>query len=155
MSSDIQAPAPTARRPRAARPEGQWALGEREPLNGNEKTKLEDNPLNVRARIETTYAKEGFASIDGTDLRGRMRWYGLYTQRKPGIDGGRTGSLEPHELDDAAATTRPTRPRTVLPPGPMEESMEHRSGLARSTELRLVRRHHVDLLRTASAACRA
>jgi len=100
VSSDIQAPAPTARRPRAARPEGQWALGEREPLNGNEKTKLEDNPLNVRARIETTYAKEGFASIDGTDLRGRMRWYGLYTQRKPGIDGGRTATLAPEELDD-------------------------------------------------------
>ena len=29
-----------------------------------------------------------------------MRWWGLYTQRKPGIDGGRTAVLEPHELDD-------------------------------------------------------
>ena len=29
-----------------------------------------------------------------------MRWWGLYTQRKPGIDGGRTAILEPEELDD-------------------------------------------------------
>src|SRR5882757_4191129 len=29
-----------------------------------------------------------------------MRWYGLYTQRRPGIDGGRTAILEPEELDD-------------------------------------------------------
>ncbi len=29
-----------------------------------------------------------------------MRWWGLYTQRKPGIDGGRTAALEPEELDD-------------------------------------------------------
>ena len=29
-----------------------------------------------------------------------MRWWGLYTQRKPGIDGGQTATLEPHELDD-------------------------------------------------------
>jgi hypothetical protein len=25
---------------------------------------------------------------------------GLLTQRKPGIDGGKTATLEPHELDD-------------------------------------------------------
>ena len=36
----------------------------------------------------------------GADLRGRMRWWGLYTQRKPGIDGGKTAILEPEELDD-------------------------------------------------------
>jgi len=29
-----------------------------------------------------------------------MRWWGLYTQRKPGIDGGRTAILDPGELDD-------------------------------------------------------
>ena len=86
-----------ARRPRG---EGQWALGHREPLNPNERTKKDDDGLNVRARIETIYAHGGFASIDPADLRGRMRWWGLYTQRKPGIDGGRTAILEPHELDD-------------------------------------------------------
>src|SRR5689334_4687448 len=82
------------------RGEGQWALGHREPLNPNERTKKDDDGLNVRARIETVYAHRGFASIDPADLRGRFRWWGLYTQRKPGIDGGRTAVLEPHELDD-------------------------------------------------------
>ena len=90
-------PATAIRRPRG---EGQWALGHREPLNPNERSKKDDNPLNVRARIENIYAHRGFASIDPADLRGRFRWYGLYTQRRPGIDGGRTAVLEPEELDD-------------------------------------------------------
>ncbi len=89
-----------AARPRRKKGEGQWALGYREPLNPNEQSKKDDNPLNVRARIENIYSKRGFASIDPGDLRGRFRWYGLYTQRKPGIDGGKTATLEPHELDD-------------------------------------------------------
>jgi len=90
----------TPRKPRARRGEGQWALGYREPLNPNERSKKDDNPLNVRDRIENIYAHTGFAGIDPADLRGRFRWYGLYTQRKPGIDGGRTATLEPEELDD-------------------------------------------------------
>jgi sulfite reductase (ferredoxin) len=90
-------PVRAARKPRG---EGQWALGHREPLNPNERSKKDDNPLNVRARIENIYAHRGFASIDPADLRGRFRWYGLYTQRRPGIDGGRTAILEPEELDD-------------------------------------------------------
>src|SRR5689334_20219019 len=90
-------PLRAARKPRG---EGQWALGHREPLNPNERSKKDDNPLNVRARIETIYAHRGFASIDPADLRGRFRWFGLYTQRKPGIDGGRTAVLEPEELED-------------------------------------------------------
>ncbi len=90
-------PVRPARRPRG---EGQWALGHREPLNPNERTKKDDGGLNVRARVETIYAHHGFASIDPADLRGRLRWWGLYTQRRPGIDGGRTAVLEPHELDD-------------------------------------------------------
>jgi sulfite reductase (ferredoxin) len=86
------------RRPR--RGDGQWALGYREPLNKNEEFKKNDDGLNVRNRIIDIYAKYGFDSIDPADLRGRFRWFGLYTQRKPGIDGGKTGSLEPEELDD-------------------------------------------------------
>ena len=82
------------------RTNGQWALGDREPLNANEVLKQEDDGLNVRARIEQIYSKEGFASIDPSDLRGRMRWWGLYTQRRQGIDGGRTASIAPEELDD-------------------------------------------------------
>ena len=73
------------------RSEGQWALGEREPLNANEQFKAEQDSLAVRARIEEIYAKEGFDSIDKTDLRGRLRWWGLYTQRKEGYDGTFTG----------------------------------------------------------------
>ncbi|HVF53348.1 MAG TPA: nitrite/sulfite reductase [Actinomycetota bacterium] len=69
-----------------ARGEGQWALGYREPLNPAEVAKKEDDGLNVRARIEGTYAKKGFASIWPSDLRNRFRWYGLYTQR-PEVDG--------------------------------------------------------------------
>ena len=80
--------------------QGQWALGYREPLNKNEENKKNDDGLNVRQRIIDVYAKQGFNSIDPADLRGRFRWYGLYTQRRPGIDGGKTGSLEPEELDD-------------------------------------------------------
>jgi sulfite reductase (ferredoxin) len=91
----------TARRPRPKRGEGQWALGYREPLNANEQSKKDDNPLNVRARIENVYAHRGFDSIDKSDLRGRFRWWGLYTQRKPGIDGGKTATLEPEELEDS------------------------------------------------------
>jgi len=82
------------------RGEGQWALGYREPLNKNEENKRNDDGLNVRQRILDIYSRYGFDSIDPGDLRGRFRWYGLYTQRRPGIDGGKTAVLEPEELDD-------------------------------------------------------
>ncbi len=87
-------------RPRPKKGEGQWALGYSEPLNKNEQSKKDDNPLNVRARIINIYSKRGFASIDPADLRGRFRWMGLYTQRAPGFDGGKTAMLEEEELDD-------------------------------------------------------
>jgi len=80
--------------------EGQWALGYREPLNKNEEIKRADDGLNVRRRIVDVYSRYGFDSIDPADLRGRFRWYGLYTQRRPGIDGGRTAVLAPGELED-------------------------------------------------------
>ncbi|MBX6766973.1 MAG: nitrite/sulfite reductase [Actinomadura rubrobrunea] len=85
---------------RRKRGEGQWALGYREPLNKNEENKKNDDGLNVRRRIIDIYAKRGFDSIDPADLRGRFRWYGLYTQRRPGIDGGKTAVLADEELDD-------------------------------------------------------
>lgn len=86
--------------PRPKRAEGQWALGYTEPLNKNEQSKKDDDPLNVRARIVHTYSRRGFDSIDPADLRGRFRWMGLYTQRAPGFDGGKTAQLEEEELDD-------------------------------------------------------
>ena len=82
------------------RGQGQWALGYREPLNKNEENKKNDDGLNVRRRIIDIYSRQGFDSIDPADLRGRFRWFGLYTQRRPGIDGGKTATLEPEELDD-------------------------------------------------------
>ncbi|MCC2032571.1 nitrite/sulfite reductase [Microbacterium allomyrinae] len=91
----------TARPPRpSSKPNGQWKIDGTTPLNGNEEWKQVDNGLSVRGRIENIYSKGGFASIDPTDLHGRFRVWGLYTQRKPGIDGGRTATLTPEELED-------------------------------------------------------
>jgi sulfite reductase (ferredoxin) len=83
------------------RGQGQWALGHLEPLNGAERFKKDDGGLNVRDRIVNRYAYTGFDSIDPNDLRGRFRWWGLYTQRRPGIEGGRTGALEDAEIEDS------------------------------------------------------
>jgi sulfite reductase (ferredoxin) len=83
------------------RGQGQWALGHHEPLNAAERFKKDDDGLNVRDRIISRYAHLGFDSIDPTDLRGRFRWWGLYTQRRPGIGGGKTGALEDAEIEDS------------------------------------------------------
>ncbi len=91
-------PTRTSNRPK--RGEGQWALGYREPLNPNERMKKDSDGLEVRQRIIDIYSKGGFDSIDPGDLRGRMRWMGLYTQRAQGIPGGKTAVLEPEELED-------------------------------------------------------
>jgi sulfite reductase (ferredoxin) len=80
--------------------QGQWALGYREPLNQNERSKRDNDGLLVKQRIVDIYQHTGFAGIDPGDLRGRFRWYGLYTQRRPGIPGGKTATLEPEELED-------------------------------------------------------
>ena len=53
---------PADARPTRARPakprrgQGQWALGYREPLNPNERSKRDDDPLNVRQRILDIYS---------------------------------------------------------------------------------------------------
>src|SRR5947209_8960718 len=98
MSARPDRPARTAKP--ARRGQGQWALGYREPLNVNERAKKDDDALNVRQRIIDRYQYTGFASIDPTDLRNRFRWMGLYTQRRQGIPGGQTATLEPEELED-------------------------------------------------------
>ena len=49
----------------AARGQGQWGLGYREPLNANEQVKKDSDPLTVKQRIIDTYSKQGFDSIDG------------------------------------------------------------------------------------------
>ncbi|AYO50964.1 nitrite/sulfite reductase [Micrococcus luteus] len=97
--NETSRPARTPRRP-SAKPHGQWKVDGTTPLNHNEEFKQQDDGLNVRERIEQVYAREGFDSIPSDDLHGRFRWWGLYTQRRQGIDGGKTATLEPHELED-------------------------------------------------------
>ena len=91
---------PTQTSSHRPRGEGQWALGYHEPLNATEQVKKEDDGLNVRERIDRIFAPGGFRSIGKQDLRSRMRWWGLYTQRKQGVPGERTGGAEPEELED-------------------------------------------------------
>ena len=97
--NETSRPPRTPRRP-SAKPHGQWKVDGTAPLNHNEEFKQQDDGLNVRERIEQVYAREGFDSIPSDDLHGRFRWWGLYTQRRQGIDGGKTATLEPHELED-------------------------------------------------------
>lgn len=86
-------------RPAKTKSEGQWALGDHEALNPNEQNKKDDAPLNARARIEDIYAQNGFDSIDKSDLRGRFRWWGLYTQREQGYDGNWTGDENTDQIE--------------------------------------------------------
>ena len=88
-------------RPSRPKGQGQWALGYSEPLNPNERMKKDQDGFAVRDRILNLYPFTGFDSIDPQDLRGRFRWWGLYTQRKAGIDGGKTAILEPEEIEDS------------------------------------------------------
>ncbi|KAA1426548.1 nitrite/sulfite reductase [Nocardioides antri] len=119
--------------PRPRRAEGQWSFGYREPLNKNEESKKNDDPLNVRDRILYVYSKRGFDSIDPADLRGRFRWMGLYTQRKPGIDGGKTASLEEEELDDRYFMLRVRTDGKLLSPAAVRALGEIGVDFARDT----------------------
>jgi sulfite reductase (ferredoxin) len=119
--------------PRPKRGEGQWALGYTEPLNKNEQSKKDDDPLNVRDRILHIYSKRGFASIDPADLRGRFRWMGLYTQRAPGFDGGKTAMLEEEELDDEFFMMRVRSDGKLLSPATVRALGEVGKEYARDT----------------------
>src|SRR5688500_16061473 len=127
-----QAPTRTPR-PRPKRGEGQWALGYREPLNANEQFKKDDDALNVRARIENIYSKRGFSSIDPNDLRGRMRWWGLYTQRAEGFDGGKTATVDPAELDAEFFMLRVRTDGKILGPEQLRALGEVSTTYARNT----------------------
>jgi sulfite reductase (ferredoxin) len=128
-----QAPVTRTARPRPKRGEGQWALGYREPLNANEQFKKDDDALNVRARIENIYSKRGFASIDPNDLRGRMRWWGLYTQRAAGFDGGKTATVDPAELDAEFFMLRVRSDGKILGPEQLRALGEVSTTYARNT----------------------
>jgi sulfite reductase (ferredoxin) len=136
-------------RPRPKRGEGQWALGYMEPLNKNEQTKKDDNPLNVRARILNIYSKRGFASIDPSDLRGRFRWMGLYTQRAPGFDGGKTATLEEWELDDEYFMLRVRSDGALLGPAQLRAlgsiSTDFARGTADITDRQNIQYHWIEI----------
>ena len=102
--SPATTPAPPARKPSLKkankRPEGQWAIDGHEPLNANEVVKAADDGLHVRPRIIDIYSKTGFDSIPEDDLQTRFRWWGLYTQRKPGLDGTANATMSDTERSD-------------------------------------------------------
>ncbi|WP_203335550.1 nitrite/sulfite reductase [Nocardioides limicola] len=135
--------------PRPKRGEGQWSFGFTEPLNKNEQSKKDDDPLNVRNRILYTYSKRGFDSIDPADLRGRFRWMGLYTQRAPGIDGGKTAVLEEEELDDRYFMMRVRTDGQVLDAGALralgEVSNEFARGTADITDRNNIQYHWIEI----------
>lgn len=151
MTSAPNTPAPAGRaaRPRPKRGEGQWALGYQEPLNKNEQSKKDDNPLNVRERILNIYSKRGFASIDPADLRGRFRWMGLYTQRAPGFDGGKTATLEEEELDDEFFMLRVRSDGALLGPEHLRAlgsiSVDFARGTADITDRQNIQYHWIEI----------
>ncbi|MDN8595193.1 MULTISPECIES: nitrite/sulfite reductase [unclassified Corynebacterium] len=81
-------PKRTARKPK---PEGQWKVDGKTPLNHDEELKQEEPVLQVKQRVIDTYSKQGFASIPNEDLYPRFKWLGLYTQRKQNLGGEHTG----------------------------------------------------------------
>ena len=96
----MTAPAKPKRRARKPRPQGQWLVDGTTPLNDDERIKQEDAGTAVAQRIRDIYAKEGFGSIAKEDLSPRFKWVGLYTQRRPGLDGTKTSTLTNEELQD-------------------------------------------------------
>jgi sulfite reductase (ferredoxin) len=129
------------------RGQGQWALGHLEPLNAAERFKKDDGGLNVRDRIINRYAYQGFSSIDPADLRGRFRWWGLYTQRRPGIEGGRTGALEDAEIEDSYFMMRVRIPGGQLTAGQLRTvagiAKEYGRDLADITDRQNVQYHWI------------
>ncbi len=76
---------------RKPKPEGQWKIDGKAPLNHDEEIKQESPVLDVKQRVIDTYSKGGFDSIDREDLYPRFKWLGLYTQRKQNLGGEFTG----------------------------------------------------------------
>ncbi|WP_436406876.1 nitrite/sulfite reductase [Corynebacterium variabile] len=85
---------------KAPKPQGQWLIDGKEPLNGDERIKQEDAGLAVADRVREIYAKKGFDSIPPEDLAPRFKWIGMYTQRRQDMDGEQTGTLTNAELQD-------------------------------------------------------
>ncbi|AIT61958.1 nitrite/sulfite reductase [Corynebacterium doosanense] len=95
MTSTTTKPRPA----RAPKPEGQWKVDGLAPLNHDEQVKQEDPGIAVKQRVIDTYSKEGFSSIAPDDLYPRMKFVGMYTQRKQNLGGEHTGK-DNSELHD-------------------------------------------------------
>ncbi|MHA2789954.1 nitrite/sulfite reductase [Corynebacterium sp. S7] len=91
--------APTTKKPRAKKPEGQWKIDGNSPLNHDEVVKQEEPMLQVKQRVIDIYSKQGFDSIPADDLAPRFKWIGMYTQRKQNLGGEHTGK-DNSELQD-------------------------------------------------------
>jgi sulfite reductase (ferredoxin) len=85
---------------RAPKPQGQWLVDGKEPLNNDERIKHEDAGLAVADRVREIYSKQGFDSIPAEDLAPRFKWIGMYTQRRQDMDGEQTSLLTNAELQD-------------------------------------------------------
>ena len=90
----------TKRKPRANKPEGQWKIDGKEPLNNDEAIKQDDGGLSAKQRVIDIYSKQGFSSIPPEDLAPRFKWLGLYTQRNQNLGGEMTAKLSNAELQD-------------------------------------------------------
>lgn len=94
------AASPRKRSRKASKPQGQWLVDGTEPLNNDERIKQESASIAVMQRVRDIYSKEGFDSIPAEDLAPRFKWIGMYTQRKPFLDGMKTSTLSDAELQD-------------------------------------------------------
>ncbi|GAB2497985.1 Sulfite reductase [ferredoxin] [Corynebacterium atrinae] len=92
--------APSARPRRAKKPEGQWKIDGRAPLNHAEEVKQEEDALAVKQRVIDVYSQQGFDSIPADDLNPRFKWLGIYTQRRQDLGGELTGQVSDEELQD-------------------------------------------------------
>ena len=147
--NDQPTPAVKVEIPRPKRGEGQWGLGYLEPLNKNEQSKRDDNPLNAIGRIKGTWAQAEFDRIDPADKRGRFRWAGLYTQRAPGFDGGKTATLEEEELDDSFFMMRVRTDGQILTGAALRTlgslSNEYARGTADITDRNNIQYHWIEI----------
>ncbi|TCJ28969.1 nitrite/sulfite reductase [Nocardioides jejuensis] len=147
--NDQPTPAVKVEIPRPKRGEGQWGLGYLEPLNKNEQSKRDDNPLNAIGRIKSTWAQAEFDRIDPADKRGRFRWAGLYTQRAPGFDGGKTATLEEEELDDSFFMMRVRTDGQILTGAALRTlgslSNEYARGTADITDRNNIQYHWIEI----------
>ncbi|AIG64750.1 sulfite reductase [Corynebacterium atypicum] len=91
-------PKPRAKRP--PKPEGQWKIDGRDPLNADERIKQDDPAFAVRERVLNIYSQQGFDSIPPEDIAPRFKWLGIYTQRRQDLGGELTGTLDNAELQD-------------------------------------------------------